>query len=1073
MSMVAEPVLDRGALIRILRDVDSRVCLIPARVLRRVIRGIMGVGGLGKIPHRGGFAERTEVVLRYANRLELGLELTAPDPDHVILLPEPENKERALSTDALLLHYWRLLFHARVHLSFDTREEEFPPEGTWIADRVARLGRLVLVEARAVLYEDQFLAVPADDRATYVEFAAVYLELFAFHRELISHTFPGILDHQSVQNMLLADVDLPGTLEATRPEGAPETPTAIVHSEDETEDDDSGEFVAADDAEEPEPGRWSWLKRLADMASQRGNRVRAAILRVRAAKLAPPIEAQRTRAGAKSELGHLTRRLRAALGFDGDESSRWKKALAAFLDGASTGLWPRPARMLYDLQKVCSDHERQISRTDLLGWLISRGKRPIRIPLPDHRLVLMLSHLRSASARLARMHGPEPQRTQLAKLVDDATRREERELRETFRSRFHRVFDEVGFVPANLPERAARRKLIEELIDLVIERGYLRLGDLRDALSRNQIKLPDLASGRELVAGDPLLRADVALAKEFDGVYHRGEIYLRALQRTSSLAFGTHYGRLFTKYFALPFGGAFIMLEGLQHILGALLGLLLGEAPHLMNPVSYTIVALLLLGIINRPGFRGIFFSVCSKIGVGLRVVFYTIPRWILDRPVFHEFLNNRWTVFGWNWLVKPLFLVGVLSLCMSFLIDEHVGAMLRVVAFVAISLFINSRQGRLVEEIASDGATRVGQRVWRDFLPNVFQSVMGLFKAILELFERLIYSVDEWARFRSGESKFTLGAKAVFGLAWFVVAYVARIYITLLIEPQINPIKHFPVVTVSHKIMLPMSVTVFKLLKAPLVPLGEGIANTFAGATLFLIPGLFGFLVWELKENWRLYAANRAKTLTPVMIGHHGETMSRFLRRGFHSGTIPKLYAKLRRKDYQAEHGASEAESRKAEESLHHVARSISQFVDRSVIYLLDGSEAFALAGPSPKVAAVRCTTNRVVVSLHWQGIGHEPPAEIAFEESERRLFARVLVSGWIGKLEPEAHRAILSAMAGLFSWSDVELIGDPGDDKPDPLTPPIEWDQWVSTWEGDANGRGHQAVVPENSPILTPTNV
>ena len=70
--------------------------------------------------------------------------------------------------------------------------------------------------------------------------------------------------------------------------------------------------------------------------------------------------------------------------------------------------------------------------------------------------------------------------------------------------------------------------------------------------------------------------------------------------------------------------------------------------------------------------------------------------------------------------------------------------------------------------------------------------------------------------------------------------------------------------------------------------------------ATLLItkMPGVFGFLVWELKENWKLYRANRATNLRPVMIGHHGETMLRLLRPGFHSGTLPKLFAKFTRID-------------------------------------------------------------------------------------------------------------------------------------------------------------------------------
>ena len=46
------------------------------------------------------------------------------------------------------------------------------------------------------------------------------------------------------------------------------------------------------------------------------------------------------------------------------------------------------------------------------------------------------------------------------------------------------VFDEIGLQPENVPERVAREKMIEELIDRILERSYVSMGDLRDALSR-------------------------------------------------------------------------------------------------------------------------------------------------------------------------------------------------------------------------------------------------------------------------------------------------------------------------------------------------------------------------------------------------------------------------------------------------------------------------------------------------------------------------------------------------------------------------------------------------------------
>ena len=173
-------------------------------------------------------------------------------------------------------------------------------------------------------------------------------------------------------------------------------------------------------------------------------------------------------------------------------------------------------------------------------------------------------------------------------------------------------------------------------------------------------------------------------------------------------------------------------------------------------------------------------------------------------------------------------------------------------------------------------------------------------FSGVLEAIERLMYSVDEWLRFRSGETAMALYFKAGLGAIWSLVAYILRFCVTLLIEPQINPIKHFPVVTVSHKLLVPLIPHLAWILETRM-GIEKGWAWTLASAVIFSIPGIFGFLVWELKENWRLYAANRKKGLSPIIIGKHGETMVRLLKPGLHSGTLPKLFAKLRRAERKA----------------------------------------------------------------------------------------------------------------------------------------------------------------------------
>ena len=274
----------------------------------------------------------------------------------------------------------------------------------------------------------------------------------------------------------------------------------------------------------------------------------------------------RERAAARAALKQLAVRLRKALFVQKGESSLWVGALTPLLENAAAGFWSPERRLLHDLQNVCLDHEREVFRLEPIGWLFSLGRRPLKHPLPHLREVNMSKHLRSAARRLRRVRLARDQRARLDGLLHSAVRRAEDDLRERFRHAVDATLESSWVRPANLPERVAYRKLVEELLDPIVSRGFTTLGDLRDAASRGNLKLSDLASPAEFLQGDRLLQSDRALAQALDGVHRRGEVYLRWLQRFSALAFGTPVGRFLTLYLALPFGGTFVLLKGLEEI---------------------------------------------------------------------------------------------------------------------------------------------------------------------------------------------------------------------------------------------------------------------------------------------------------------------------------------------------------------------------------------------------------------------------------------------------------------------------------------------------------------------------
>ncbi len=187
------------------------------------------------------------------------------------------------------------------------------------------------------------------------------------------------------------------------------------------------------------------------------------------------------------------------------------------------------------------------------------------------------------------------------------------------------------------------------------------------------------------------------------------------------------------------------------------------------------------------------------------------------------------------------------------------------------------------------------------------------------------------------------------------------------------------------------------------------------------MIPGIFGFLVWELRENWRLYAANRPKELEAVPIGHHGETMARLLRPGFHSGTLPKLFARLRRAERRARVRGDWSPVRKHLQSLVRVEHSIRQFVERELVALLGESRCWKRV--LLRVGQVRLASNRVVAELaspEWPagGLG------LVFEMRSGLLVADCVGEDWSLLLGPEEQRPWETAILGLLKSAGAEDV-------------------------------------------------
>jgi hypothetical protein len=1009
--------------------------------------------------------------------------------------------------------YWRVLFRAAVMAEIDRRLAAGTLTPELCRARLDRFGPPAGREIRFVLASDQLVAPTANDADLYRTFAAVYLDYALFAGRAAEAVFPSLPPRAHVCAALADDVPIDALFRGSRPADAADPEPDAVPA------DAAGEPPAP---EAPADGGAVRLLRRAAAAEQKGNLVRAAVLRQQASA-APGGDRMYALSAARGALRKLVNRLGDVLEWDAGTRDEWHRALAPLLPHAAVGIWPRAARGLYELQRIPADFARDVYAVDLPEYIRTLGRRPVRRHLPHSRPVLILMAFRTAHKQLLRAGLTAAEQERLDHLLHREMRRRAEGIRAAFTPIVVTALTAAGLVPACRAEVVARDKLVAELLDRVCEGGYLRIGDLRDAVARGRLKLSDLSGPGEFVAGDALLRADNGLAYALDGVYRRGEFYLRWIQRFASVFFGTPWGRAVTLYLALPFGGAFLLLMSVAELRQKALSveefvarsfqpkparpaadpapaadppppppadgswqfdeetgemyrddrdnLFVWQSPqgreavgklakdvffssaahdrpeeqhHIPGLITWPAVGglgVFFLLLLHAPPFRRAVFRAVVLVWRGVRGVLWDLPAALWNAPPVRAVRLSTTVRFLRRRCATPV-LLSLVLLALLFL----AGANPRILAWdgwvlaACLVVLYNLPFAMNLQDRFAGALSDWWRRVHSNFLPGMFGAVLDFFRWLGGLIERQLYAVDEWMRFRSGDSQGSLAAKAVLGLVWFPFAYVTRFAFYLLVEPQINPVKHFPVVSVSHKMMLPM---------IPDVATWTGLSELTVTTVIAGIPGVFGFIAWELKENWRLYAANRPRTLEPVTIGSHGESMRGLLRPGFHSGTVPKVYRKVRR----ALAADDRVRAALQHHDLEHVGEGVERFVARELLPLLAGCGDWG--GVVVAVADVRFGAQRAVVELAAPALGPDPVV-IAFENVGGEIEAAVAETGWADKLTDAQRGVLLYALRGLLDMGAAARY-DGRDrtaaaaDAPGfgALARPVAWVEWAQRWD------------------------
>jgi hypothetical protein len=985
---------------------------------------------------------------------------------------------------------WRLSFHGAIHHAIEAGIAARTLSPAVLRSRLHTLGQAEIDEVRFVLRQESLLEA-SDDATLYGELVAVYLELWHFDREALRRVFPTLAETPEPLALFRKDLDDSALLAVTRPADAtappaptittdgappplPRSPKSTVKSTFLTtdraaaSDPDTG---AAPDGATTAEGRQPahWTQRLIHRVAEDGGHGALA------AKWAEELERA---LGENRDAGpNGTPEAR-----DAEAEAEAANALRILAERAAVSRWfdlSREARLLGELERAAPVDRRTIQTVDLVGFVRSGGQLAVVRPLPLAALTREKAHIARALTRLAKTSLRTSERALVTPVLRRWLRASNERLASAVRPRLETALTDVGLRPTDARTRTARHKLVEELVDAVQADGFFGLSQLRDALSRNDLPLPGQGVAKALFDRDPLLAMDRALTVSLDGVYRPGEVYLRALQKGSAVTFGTRPGRFLTLYLVLPALGAFVVLEGLQHVVGPLGRRLFHVHLHLLSLWSLLGLSAFLFALLHSLPFRRAVRSAASAFVKAISFLCVGLPRAIARTRPVRLVLASAPVRLLEQLVLKPLMLSSLVLLG-AHRFGWTAAGIAGAILFVGCNVVLNTRSGRLWEERLADATRRALRHVGTELIPGAARAILDGFRRALEVIDRALYQITERLRVRRGDPRFVLAAKGVAGTVWFLVAYIVRLYVNVLIEPQVNPIKHFPVVTVSHKIVLPLSPTLLELFRTPLRPLGPVIANTVAGTTVLLLPGMFGFLVWELKANFQLYAANRSPTIEAALVGSHGETMLGFLLPGFHSGTVPKLYRKLRRAAWRDD---PSVDTHRA--GLHHVAEAVRRFIERELLTLVAELGVVARGEWTVDEHGVVVSGNRLRAEITRSGHEHEheraaPHFSLAFEEQSGRLLVDLTDHGLLAELSDDQRGLLELALVGLYHRAGVSIVrqqleailSTAAADQPG--SPTLEYDiadEGLVVWERDRPGTVVYRLDDASDPLRAAT--
>ena len=959
--------------------------LAPMRILERMETG--GVAWLGnrRLAARGYLVVSRQDLWRKVEPEELSVSPTRLLPDTVLLLLKPnEDETKLLESPGLVRQAQapgvvteeqeRLEKKRSETLGKLTRRlvmarvEQVLLERGWGPESSANFAELIppceMDEIRQVLARDGRGRPDSPTDRVLLEFLPWFGMLSSLEPERVGAFFPGLARQtaNSLAEMLESKVRLDLIVRESLDTDYPFHPGGL----------------AAD--EEPDP-YLERHRRLAEEAEGQGQWVTAALEQVRESRLCVGKRSENALARAQANLRLLVDAVGAPLGLDSEEGDAFLNALNPVLDKAEQGESGEESAFLRNLQGMSDGLANKAYALDVVEYAISLGVRPWKRQLHYLGLVQVSGRLKTLLGLLPVMRVPDTSRAVLQRLLGKSSLHAETQVRRLFHPLIDSALDDVGLQADNPLERVARRKIIQELIDRILDQGHITFYDLRDALSRNHLKMQDIRDPAEWLQGDPLLRLDRRLAAPLDGIYRPCPVYSRMLERVTSLGFGTGVGRWLVSKVIIPYGLAallVVMVHALWEHFGGVSKQAVtatGEAaqavaeavqesqsqglqetatkvalsvhskppPSVLTPAN--LLALGALGTVfllftNHPVLRGAVWRVLNALGDVIHWVVHDLPEILPSHPLF--LYGVRWPLsVVWHAVIKPLGVVLILLKLAGMDVDWTSPVLFGGWLLATVALL--SRQARMTEEWFVGVLREVLMALRSGVLGRALGVLNELFRAVTRWFDLQMANIENVLRVRQRDNAGQLGGRALLSLLWFPLGWLGRFTFVVLIEPMLHPLK-LPISFLAAKVIYPFLYPFTTDVAIPaLTPMmGALTAGLVMGVIVFLLPNAFGFFFWEFRENRGLYEANRPERPAPDGAGPHGETMAVLLEPGLHGGVLPALFTKLRNASLPASEGGTRAAQRACERKLDLLREALGRFFRRNFLDVLGVTTAW-----------------------------------------------------------------------------------------------------------------------------------